>query len=327
MDLTRRASERALALATASASLPLLGRHLRPLGAMTALAMWGYRHLPTLGSSAAHTWLVPGATAVRASGLDATRSIYESAFQEAVLQARTPRREPITGRRTALLGVAALRRRWIHATDVPYGPEPEHRLDIWRGIQHSWDVASPVLIYLPGGGWVHGSRRGQGYALLAELASKGWVCLSASYRVAPHDMWPTHIEDTKRAIAWARLHVARYGGDPIRISVAGCSAGGHLAALAGLTANDPGLQPGFEDVDTTVSAVVTLYGRYDWESRTGPEREHFMTFLERVVVQRTQADHARICHEASPLARVHSGAPPFMVVHGAEDCVIPVAQA
>lgn len=73
-----------------------------------------------------------------------------------------------------------------------------------------------------------------------------------------HATWPDHIVDVKRAIAWARIHAAEYGGDPNWIAIAGQSAGGHLAALAGVTANDPKYQPGFEDADTSLKVGMAL---------------------------------------------------------------------
>jgi acetyl esterase/lipase len=184
-----------------------------------------------------------------------------------------------------------------------------------------------VLVYFPGGGWVYGSRRMQAHRMLAHLAEQGWVCLSVDYRVAPHHPWPAHIHDVKRAIAWARTQAAEHGGDPEFIAVSGCSAGGHLASLAGLTANDPAYQPHLPDADTSVDAVVSIYGRYDWEDRAGEERARFMAFLERVVVQRRQSCASGVYRAASPLARVHADAPPFLVIHGAKDTIIPVAQA
>ena len=163
---------------------------------------------------------------------------------------------------------------------------------------------------------------------MARLAGRGWVCLSIQYRTSPHHRWPRQITDLKAAIAWARANIGQFGGDPSFIAVAGCSAGGHLATLAGLTPNDPewqqDLAPG---ADTTVDAVVTVYGRYDWQDRSTPERARFMEFLERVVVKRTQARHPEIFRSASPLARVTATAPPILVIHGSRDGVIPVAEA
>lgn len=184
------------------------------------------------------------------------------------------------------------------------------------------------LIFVPGGAWVHGSRAIQGYAVLSRLAAQGWVCLSIDYRVAPHHRWPRHILDVKTAIAWARANVDKFGGDRNFIAVAGCSAGGHLSALAGLTANDPQYQAELpEGSDTSVDAVVGIYGRYDWEDRSTPERARFVDFLERVVVQRTIDRHPEVFRDASPIQRVTRNAPPFLVIHGSRDCVIPVEQA
>ena len=81
---------------------------------------------------------------------------------------------------------------------------------------------------------------------------------------APTRPFPDQIVDIKRAIAWVHEHAHEHGGDPQQIFLAGGSAGGHLSALAALTMNDPTLQPGFEDADTSVVAAMPLYGDYDW---------------------------------------------------------------
>ncbi|MEO8815779.1 MAG: alpha/beta hydrolase, partial [Mycobacterium sp.] len=203
-------------------------------------------------------------------------------------------------------------------------------LDVWRRKDLSGEPA-PVLIFVPGGAWVHGSRTLQGYALLSHLAEQGWVCLSIDYRVAPHHRWPRHIIDVKTAIAWAHANVDKFGGDRNFIAVAGSSAGGHLAALAGLSGSVVGDRE-FADklpagADTAVDAVVGLYGRYDWQDGSTPERAQFVDFLERVVVGKSLRRHPDVYRKASPIARVHSKAPPFLVIHGSKDTVIPVQQA
>ena len=86
---------------------------------------------------------------------------------------------------------------------------------------------------------------------MQQLAAQGWVCVAINYRLAPRDPFPAQIIDVKRALAWIREHIADHGGDPDYVAITGGSAGGHLAALAALTANDPAYQPGFEDADTT----------------------------------------------------------------------------
>jgi acetyl esterase/lipase len=316
-------------LATATASLPVIGRWLRPLGAATALGIWGYRHVPRFASASARA-VTPGALVSRSRAVRGAAGVYERALIDTLVAARTCGDVGSPARPGGALGpltVAALRRRYVAHAGVSYGPDPAHRLDVWRRRDLLATADAPVLLYFPGGGWVYGSRRLQAHQMLAHLAEQGWVCLSADYRVAPHHPWPAHIHDVKRAIAWARSGIGEYGGDPGFVAVSGCSAGGHLASLAGLTPNDPGLQPEIPDADTSVDAVVSIYGRYDWEDRVGEERAAFMAFLERVVVQRRQSWAPEVFRAASPMARVQADAPPFLVIHGVRDTIIPVAQA
>lgn len=314
-------------LATATASLPLVGRWLRPLGAVTAMGVWGYRHLPGLAIAAVRA-VTPAALRYRSGAIQASAGVYENALIDTVVHAR-PWRDVARPAGRGGIGpqMAALRRRYVTEAGIRYGPDPKHRLDVWRRRDLATDAKAPVLIYFPGGAWVIGSRRFQAHRMLAHLAEQGWVCLSADYRVAPHHPWPAHIYDVKRTIAWARTRAGEYGGDPGFVAVSGCSAGGHLATLAGLTPNDPEFQPDLPDADTTVDAVVSIYGRYDWEDRSSEERARFMAFLERVVVRRRQSTAPEIFRAASPLARVHSDAPPILVIHGEKDTVIPIAQA
>lgn len=93
---------------------------------------------------------------------------------------------------------------------------------------------------------------------ISYMALKRWVVVSVNYRLSPHVKYPEHLMDVKRAIRWVRQNIVRYGGDPNFIAVSGNSAGGHLAALAAMTQNDPYYQPGFEDVDTSVQACVGI---------------------------------------------------------------------
>ena len=215
----------------------------------------------------------------------------------------------------------------MHRTSVRYGDHPSQLLDVWRRDDLPSHPA-PVMVFVPGGAWVHGSRILQGYALMSHLAANGWVCLSVDYRVSPNNPWPQHIADVKTAIAWARANVDRFGGDRDFVAIAGCSAGGHLAALAGLTIGDPEYQEHLPtDSDTSVDAVVGIYGRYDWEDRSTDERARFVDFLERVVVKRSIDRDPELFRNASPIARVHPDAPPFLVIHGSGDTIIPVEQA
>jgi len=172
-----------------------------------------------------------------------------------------------------------------------------------------------------------GDKERQGLPLLYHLAAAGWVCVSINYRLSPRSTFPDHLVDVKRAIAWVKDHIAEYGGDPGFLAITGGSAGGHLASLAALTAGDPELQPGFTGADTKVAACVPFYGVYDFTNRSGQGRADFVRFLERRVLKKRFAAEREAFERASPMSRVHAGAPPFLVVHGTHDTLVPVADA
>ncbi|HUJ65276.1 MAG TPA: alpha/beta hydrolase, partial [Acidimicrobiales bacterium] len=184
---------------------------------------------------------------------------------------------------------------------------------------------APVLIQIHGGGWTIGDTRHQAYPLVNRLTSAGWVCVPITYRLSPRATFPDHIVDVKRAIAWVKEHIAEYGGDPDFVVLTGGSAGGHLCALAALSPNDPGFQPGFEQADTSVRAAVPLYGIYDmrdWDGRGGPA--YTLRWLEKSVFKASPASDPELWRRASPIAWVGPDAPPMMLVHGTNDSLVPV---
>ena len=167
------------------------------------------------------------------------------------------------------------------------------RLDVYRPADDdpTDDMLHPAVIQVHGGGWLAGSRYEQGIPLLNHLASIGWVGFNIDYRLSPQATFPDHIVDVKRAIAWVRENAGELGIDPEMICITGGSAGGHLTALAGLTINDPALQPGFEESDTTVAAAVPFYGVYDLTNLGGhyyPEIREWV--LEKIVFKRPLAE-------------------------------------
>jgi acetyl esterase/lipase len=216
--------------------------------------------------------------------------------------------------------------------DLVYAPGHGRRgkLDVYRPEDTS-DAGSgrPVLLQVHGGAWTIGEKDHQGLPLMKHMASRGWVCVAPNYRLSPRVPFPEHLVDVKRAIAWIRENIAEHGGDPSFIAITGGSAGGHLAALAALTPNDPEYQPGFEDADTAVQAAVPFYGIYDLAGVTGSKAALRLRdrFLAKRVLFTDPTEDLEPFEKGSPLLRVGPHAPPFYVIHGANDTLVEVAQA
>jgi acetyl esterase/lipase len=228
-----------------------------------------------------------------------------------------------------VLPIVVRRRHVERIRDLSYGPYGRRNyLDIYRprGAGGGSD-ARPVFVNVHGGAWILGDKERQAMPLIHHLASLGWVCVTINYRLSPRSTFPDHIVDVKRALAWVKENIASYGGDPAFVVLSGGSAGGHLASLAALTPDDAALGPGSERADTSVRACVPFYGVYDFTNRSGLGRADLIKFLERIVMKRRLADAREAFERVSPMSRVNAGAPPFLVIHGTNDSLVPVAEA
>ncbi|MCH7789456.1 MAG: alpha/beta hydrolase [Acidobacteria bacterium] len=216
----------------------------------------------------------------------------------------------------------------LFATDIAYGDAgARNLLDIWRSPNLSTDAKAPVLVQVHGGGWIIGNKREQARPLMSLMADHGWVCVSINYRLSPRATWPDHIVDVKRAIAWVKDNIADFGGDPDFVAITGGSAGGHLSSLAALTPNEAMFQPGFEDADTSVVAAVPFYGVYDFLNRDGTGRDDMLEMLEDRVFKSKRDVETEVWEKASTMTWVREDAPPFFVIHGSNDSLVPVEQA
>ena len=220
-------------------------------------------------------------------------------------------------------------RRVERIADLRYaeGDGRRHLCDVYR--PRGGCTGAPVLLQIHGGGWIIGNKRQQGRPLMNRMAADGWVCVAINYRLAPRAKMPAQLVDVKSALGWIRAHIVEHGGDPSRVIVTGGSAGGHLAALAALTMNDPQYQPGFEDADTSVLAAVPLYPPTDllplfvfrgaratrWADRTAAL----------VFGASPSVDPARF-RDWSPITLLTPGVVPFLVIQGAADNLVPAAQ-
>jgi acetyl esterase/lipase len=204
-------------------------------------------------------------------------------------------------------------------TDLQYAPGL--LLDLYRPRQRA-DGLHPCLIYVHGGSWGGGNPRLQFRPVIHYLASRGWVVAAIRYPLSPVATFPEHLVGVKRSVVWARGLGLGYGIDPDRVSIAGGSAGAHLASLTALT---PGRhQPGFERADTSVRAAVVLYGIYDFVNRN---RTRFdWPVIPFRVMKASLIDAPDRYREASPLDQIHRKAPPILVVHGTHDSLVPPAE-
>lgn len=209
--------------------------------------------------------------------------------------------------------------------DLAYGEHRRHRLDVLKPADGR--TGCPVLLQIHGGGWTIGNKYQQGQPLMRHLARNGWVCVAPNYRLSPTATFPDHLIDVKRALAWARQHITEHGGDPSFVAVTGGSAGGHLAALVGLTPNEPRFQPGFEDVDTSVQACVPVYGVFDFLDRHGLRLGQMEPMLRRLVMKTSPSEDFEGWSAASPLSHIRRDAPPFFVIQGSNDTLVWVEEA
>jgi acetyl esterase/lipase len=202
------------------------------------------------------------------------------------------------------------------------------RLDITSPADATPADRRPGLVQIHGGGWVIGDKREQGLPLIKRMASNGWVCFNVNYRLSPGATWPDHLVDCKAAVAWIREHAHEYGVDPDFLAVTGGSAGGHLSSLVALTAGDAALQPGFEAADCSVQAAVPFYGVFDFTDRLHSQVPEMRSWvLEPIVMKRFFDEEPEAFAAASPIDRIHPGAPPFFVIHGDKDTLAPVEDA
>ena len=209
--------------------------------------------------------------------------------------------------------------------DVRFSEESSRlKLDVY--VAKDRPVNGPTLLQVHGGGWVTGNKEEQGRPLMLHLAKQGWVCFAPNYRLSPRATWPDHLVDVKRAIAWVREHGHEYGADPGFLVLTGGSAGGHLTALCAMTQNDPSYQPGFEGADTSVQGCIPYYGVYDIAAETGTTaaKVRKRVLLARRVMKTRDPE---VYKQASPLAQVNDSVPPFLVIHGRNDTLVPVQEA
>jgi acetyl esterase/lipase len=184
----------------------------------------------------------------------------------------------------------------------------------------------PAIVYIHGGAFRWGSHEGPEHLVTAQ---RGYFSANVEYRLTDGATWPAQIHDVKAAIRWLRAHAAEYGIDPDRIGAWGHSAGACLSMLLGTSGDVPELEGdlGETGVSARVQCVVSYFGLSD-----------FIALVEQLPDQ-AKADspagllfggpvpeHEAEARLASAITHVSADDPPFLLLHGAKDVVLPYRQ-
>jgi len=191
----------------------------------------------------------------------------------------------------------------------------------------------PVIVYLHSGAWITGNRFG-GPAV--RQASRGYAVASIEYRLAPQHVWPAQVEDTKAAVRWLRANATRFRLDPSRIGIFGTSAGAHIGAVAGTSGGIEsleGMDLGNAQFSSRVKAVVDLYGptdllRLEEDKLPCIPLDGNAPFMPPSLLMGCPIQACReLTMTASPMTYVTSDDPPFLIMHGMLDCLVPYTQS
>lgn len=205
------------------------------------------------------------------------------------------------------------------------------QLDLYR--PRTQDADSPVVIYIHGGGFFTGDKADDPDRIEG-LARQGVAVASINYRLAEQALYPAQVHDVKAAVRWLRANASEYDLAAQRVGIWGASVGGYLAAMIGLTAGDAELEGslgGNLDQSSEVQAVVSWFGLSDligYTRQTSLENMVLKDPVEQAVFGAEPiAAEDEIVAMASPINRVHRGAPPFLISTGDRDRLVPQSES
>jgi acetyl esterase/lipase len=198
------------------------------------------------------------------------------------------------------------------------------------------DGPFPVVLCFHGGAWQAGNRKDltkpalfnpgghdgkHDFSVLENLAKNGYAAASVSYRLAPKHKFPAQIEDAKAAVKYLRKNAKVYKIDPDKMGAMGFSAGGHLAALLGVTRKEDGFEgKAMPEVSSEVQCVVDYFGPTDLTlyAESTEITKMLVPFL-----GKEAATDSNVMKKASPVTYIHKKAPPFLIIHGTVDLIVP----
>lgn len=193
------------------------------------------------------------------------------------------------------------------AEAVPYADaDPIQSVDVYAPAGATVEQKRPVIIWFHGGGWRHGDRQSYGFAGRA-FAAEGFVTVVVGYRLGEAGKFPGFMEDAAAAIHWTHANIARYGGDPERLVLAGHSAGAHMVELAAL---DPRWLGELAQPGGAVKGVIGLAGPAD-----------FLPFKPDDSADLAMG-HVRPIEQTQPIHYARADAPPLWLAHGDADTTV-----
>jgi acetyl esterase/lipase len=208
--------------------------------------------------------------------------------------------------------------------DVDYlGADRKEKADLYLPAEVPKGQRCPGVVIIHGGGWVAGDKgAGREINIGTTLALHGYVGLSINYLLAKTNetrvVWPQNLHDCKTAVRWLRKNAERLHLDPDHIGVIGGSAGGHLAAMVGVTSPESGLDPAgpYGEYSCRVQAAVDLYGPTLWfATRDLP------------MFRKKRSEAPELYRLATPMTHADKSNPPILILHGTADKTVPVADS
>ncbi len=204
-------------------------------------------------------------------------------------------------------------------------PDDQH-LQLNMARPKAGDGPFPAVVCIHGGGFRAGTREGFN-GLCLELAERGYVAVTVTYRLAPKYQFPAAVYDVKAAVRWMRANAEKYNIDPNRIGTTGGSAGGHLAQFLGVTSGVKSFEGdgGNADYSSSVKCVVNYYGPSDFTKSydASVDAAEVLPLFLGGNLQQQRRRHI----EASPLYWVTPEAAPTLCIHGTEDSYVAHEQA
>ena len=201
-------------------------------------------------------------------------------------------------------------------------------LDIYQPADRSGP--SPLVVWVHGGAWRAGSRS---KVPVTELTKHGFAIASVDYRLSGEAGFPAQVHDIKAAIRFLRASSQSFGFDPQRFVIAGASAGGHLAALAGVSHKHEALEGTVGDDSTEssdVQAIVSFYGASNLATILSQSTPHGLSVRVpalQLLLAGQPANKPDLARLASPVSHVDGKDPPLLLIHGDQDPQMPINQS